>query len=202
MSYGNDDGVGDGWRDVVRNRKPETSLSSDLEKSAVVVPVYEDSTGDGNESGGEERECLLFTRRSDDLPRHAGQVSFPGGREEEGDGGLLDTGLRELHEEVGVARDEVDVIGRLDDVRTTTGYLIRPFVAEIPYPYPFEVQESEVDTLIFAPVDDLTEPSIHETRTRGEHEVHYFHYDDYTIWGATARILVQLLGIARSWSPR
>lgn len=183
----------DDIEEALKDTKPNKISEGELERSAVIVPIYEDDGGEG----------ILFTRRSDDLPRHAGQVSFPGGRSEKGDDSLLDTALRELYEEVGVPRDEVTVIGRLDDIPTTTGYSIRPFVGRIPYPYDFKIQEEEVDTLIFAPVSELTHPSIYESRVIEDRDlkIHYFHYSDYTIWGATAQILVQLLRIAYGWSP-
>lgn len=179
------------WKEAVQEREPRSIEDDNLTDSAVIVPVYELTEGQG----------VLFTRRADDLPRHAGQVSFPGGRTEEGDDSLLDTALREIGEEVGLPRGEVDVVGRLDDINTTTGYSIRPFVAEVPRDYPFVVQEEEVDTMIFAPIDELTHPSIHETRVHHDYRVHYFHYDEYTIWGATAGILVQFLELAYGWSP-
>lgn len=179
------------WKEPVQERSPRSIDDDDLTDSAVIVPVYEFDEGEG----------ILFTRRTDDLPRHAGQVSFPGGRREEGDDSLLDTALREIKEEVGLPENEVDVVGRLDDINTTTGYSIRPFVAEVPADYPYTPQEAEVDTLIQAPVSELTHPSIHETRTHLDLDVHYFHYDEYTIWGATAGILVQFLRLSYQWSP-
>lgn len=181
----------DDWKEAVQQRNPRAIDDDRLTDSAVIVPVYE--LGDG--------EGVLFTRRTDDLPRHAGQVSFPGGRSEPMDESLLDTALREIEEEVGLPRSEVDVVGRLDDINTTTGYSIRPFVAEVPRDYPYTLQEEEVDTLIQAPVGELTQPSVHETRMHHDHEVHYFHYEGYTIWGATAAILVQFLRLSYDWSP-
>lgn len=180
----------DDWKEAVQRREPNSLTNTELTDSAVILPIYKD-----------EGEGVLFTRRTDNLPRHAGQVSFPGGRMEKDDESLLDTALREIHEEVGLPPERVDIVGRLDDIDTTTGYSIRPFVGEVPSDYPYRVQEEEVDTLIFAPVDELTRPSIHETRTHEGYRVHYFHYDEYTIWGATAGILVQFLEVAYSWSP-
>jgi 8-oxo-dGTP pyrophosphatase MutT (NUDIX family) len=160
-----------------------------LKESAVFVPVYEEDGDPG----------LLFTKRSDDLPRHAGQVSFPGGRREEGDGTLIDTALRELSEEVGLPSEYADVVGRFGEVRTTTGYRIMPFVGGVPRDYDYVKQESEVAELIFAPAAELAEPSVHERRRRGGHKLHYFHYEGYTIWGATAEILVDFLDAVGLW---
>ncbi|XGI84354.1 CoA pyrophosphatase [Halorutilales archaeon Cl-col2-1] len=182
-----------GLKEVLRNRSSSRIHDEKLKRSAVVVPAYYD-----DERGG---HGVLLTRRSDDLPRHAGQISFPGGRMESDDTDLAETALRELHEEVGMPPEKVDLLGTLDDVTTTTAYSIRPYVGCISYPYSFEVQESEVAELIHAPVSDLTHPSVYEKRYKNGRDVHYFHYEDYTIWGATARILAQFLELAYDWSP-
>jgi 8-oxo-dGTP pyrophosphatase MutT (NUDIX family) len=178
------------WEEAVPTVDTTDPDASDgLKESAVFVPVYEE----------EDEPGLLFTKRSDDLPRHAGQVSFPGGRREKHDRTLLDTALRELHEEVGMPSDQTDVVGRFGEVRTTTGYSIFPFVGGVPRDFEYAKDESEVAELIFAPAHELAEPSIHERRRKGGHKLHYFHYDDYTIWGATAQILVDFLDAVGLW---
>jgi len=178
------------WKEAVPPVDTTDPDASDgLKESAVLVPVYEEDGEPG----------LLFTKRSDDLPRHAGQVSFPGGRREEQDETLLDTALRELHEEVGIPSGNVDVVGRFTEVQTTTGYSINPFVGGVPRDFEYVKQESEVAELIFAPVTELAEPSVHERRRKGGHKLHYFHYEGYTIWGATAEILVEFLNAVGLW---
>jgi len=180
------------WREAVppvERTDTGSEARGNLKESAVLVPVYEEDGEPG----------LLFTKRSDDLPRHAGQVSFPGGRRDEGDGTLLDTALRELHEEVGLPSGHVDVVGRFDEVRTTTGYRITPFVGGVPRDFEYVRQESEVAELVFAPVAELAEPSVHERRRKGGYKLHYFHYEGYTIWGATAEILVDFLDAVGLW---
>lgn len=178
------------WKEAVPPVETADPDASDgLKESAVLVPVYEENGEPG----------LLFTKRSDDLPRHAGQVSFPGGRREKADATLLDTALRELHEEVGLPGGNVEVVGGFGDVKTTTGYRITPFVGGVPRDFEYIKQESEVAELIFAPASELAEPSIHERRRKGGYKLHYFHYDDYTIWGATAQILVDFLDAVGLW---
>jgi len=180
------------WRESVpplKTTDPEPEEDESLKESAVFVPVYEEDGEPG----------LLFTKRADDLPRHAGQVSFPGGRREADDETLLDTALRELGEEVGLPQKHADVVGRFSEVRTTTGYRIMPFVGGVPRDYEYVKQESEVAELIFAPVEELAEPSVHERRRRGGYKLHYFHYEGYTIWGATAEILVDFLDAIGLW---
>jgi len=178
------------WREAVRRHDHEKKPSDGLEEAAVLFPIY---------GGSEDGSGIIFTERANDLPRHPGEVSFPGGRVEKQDVSLLDTGLREIHEEVGLPPDEVDVVGRLDDARTTTGYRITPFVGEVPREYPYVAQESEVEEIIFAPIEELSDPSIHETKVKRGYELHYFHYGDHIIWGATAGILVSFLEAMGNW---
>ncbi|MFP4633087.1 MAG: NUDIX hydrolase [Halobacteriales archaeon] len=174
--------------EVVSGRVDE----AELRESAVVLPEVELPTG----STG-----VLLTRRADDLPRHAGEISFPGGGREAHDDSLLDTGLRELHEEVGVPRDVVDVRRQARDVVTTTGFRIRPYVARLPYPIDLKVDPTEVDRVFVASVDELTRTGVHEVETHGVHEIHYFHLTDHTVWGATAKILQRYLRAEASWKP-
>lgn len=163
-----------------------------LSESAVVVPRLTKESGE---------EALLLTRRADHLPRHAGEVSFPGGSREPQDTDLEETALRELEEEVGVHPVDADVRRRLDTVLTTTGFRIQPFLADVPYPYDFELQQEEVDTVFVAGLDELVDPEIHEKREYSGAELHYFHHDEHTIWGATGEIVARLLREERGWSP-
>lgn len=163
-----------------------------LSESAVVVPLFEFETG---------VEGLLLTKRASHLPQHAGEVSFPGGRREPGDDDLLDTALREIEEEVGVPRELVEVDCCIDDVDTTTGFVIRPYLGEIPFPFDFEIQQEEVAEIILAPLEELADPGIHEIRSYGGRDLHYFYFDGYTIWGATAEILARYLRDTYGWSP-
>lgn len=182
MTGGETDEPEDGGRE-----EPE----DDLSESAVVVPRMTVDSGE---------DALLLTRRADHLSRHAGEVSFPGGGKEPSDDDLKDTALRELHEEVGVPPVDAEVLRQLDDVLTTTGFRIRPYLAEIPYPYDFDLQQEEVDTVFVAKLDELVDPEIHERREYAGAELHYFHHGDHTIWGATGEIVARLLREERDWS--
>lgn len=155
--------------------------------AAVLVPFFE-----------KEGEChLLFTKRSDQVKHHKGQISFPGGVFDKEDGSLAQTALRESFEEVGLKPSDVHLIGPLDDIITTTRFIVTPFVGLFPYPYPFRVSEVEIAELIEVPLscllkrDALGQMVIRE----GDHEriVDAYRYGRHTIWGATARILKQLL---------
>ena len=138
-------------------------------------------------------DCVLLNRRTNQVEHHKGEISFPGGRRDDGDASLLDTALRETLEEMGVQPRHVEVIGELDDVRTTSNFLVNTHVAAIPYPYEFTVNESEVAEVLEVPVRALMDESNtrEEVRIVGNDLVNSvaFAYDDNLIYGATARIL-------------
>ncbi|WP_247728307.1 NUDIX hydrolase [Halovivax limisalsi] len=163
--------------------------------AAVVVPIV---------ARGDEH-ALLVTRRAEDLGEHPGQMSFPGGGAEVFDASPLETALREAHEEIGLAPAEADVIGQLDDIRTITGYAVTPFVARIP-DRTYEPDDREVAEIAVLPLQGFLDETNYEYETRthpdaGEVLVHYFTIDGYTVWGATARMLVQLLELATPFRP-
>jgi 8-oxo-dGTP pyrophosphatase MutT (NUDIX family) len=162
-------------------------------EAAVLVPVITRDSGD----------YLLFTERAAHLGEHPGQMSFPGGGREPYDSDRLETALRETHEEIGLRETEAEVIGRLDDIRTTTRYSVRPFVTRIP-DRKYLPDEREVAEVVVLSVDGLTDRSNYESERRdhphyGDIRLHFFHVDGYTVWGATARILVQFLELVTDW---
>ena len=169
-------------------------VSGEEREAAVLAPVI--ARGDG--------EYILFTKRADHLQDHPGQMSFPGGGREPEDADLLATALREANEEIGLDREEVDVVGRLDDIRTVTNYQVRPFVGTIP-DREYAPDDEEVAEIAVLPVAGLTDPANYESERRdhphyGEIRLHYFHVGGYTVWGATANMLVQLLELTTDWT--
>jgi 8-oxo-dGTP pyrophosphatase MutT (NUDIX family) len=138
----------------------------------------------------------VLTRRRADLRRHAGEISFPGGRKDPEDRDLLHTALREAHEEIGLSPDRVRVLGSLPAVSTfATGYEIHPYVALIPASLPWAPSPTEVDAVI-----ELSLPDLRAGRTRTTVERRGFTFEtdayivaEHLIWGATARILDHLL---------
>ncbi len=147
---------------------------------------------------------MVFTRRRTDLRRHAGEISFPGGRRDPEDASLKDTALREAEEEIGLHRGEVDVLGELPPTSTfVTNYVIHPFAGMIPAGLAWRVSEREVDAVLELPLDVLRAS---RTRTRIERrgiefETDAYIVDDHLIWGATARILEHLLERLRAAGP-
>ena len=161
--------------------------------AAVLVPLYLD--------GGEWH--VLFTQRTHLVETHKGQVSFPGGSVEPGDSSRVDTALREAEEEIGLRRADVTVLGQLDELLTVTQYHITPIVGLFPWPYEFVLSTAELSAVFGAPLAWLADPDNLEVRMREpivpgrQIPVYYLHYQGYTIWGATARMLLNLIEIAR-----
>ena len=158
----------------------------ELKPAAVLIPIIE----------RREEMRVLFTRRADHLARHAGQVSFPGGRLHEDDADAVAAALRETEEEVGLGRAFVDVRGELDRYETGTGFSIHPFVALVREGFELKIDKSEVAEAFEVPLAFLMDPKNHEPRTATwqgrERRFYGMTYDGHYIWGATAGILVNL----------
>jgi 8-oxo-dGTP pyrophosphatase MutT (NUDIX family) len=176
---------------LARRVRVEVDAGPPLIRAGVLVPLL--PGGDGIE--------LLFTRRTETVLTHKGQISFPGGQREEGDDTLVETALRETSEEIGLEPHSVDVLGELDDVFTAvSGFVITPVVGWISEdPGPLRVAPTEVERLIRVPLRRLLDPDVHTSEDRvfnGEsHTIHYFRVGDDVIWGATGRIVHQFLSV-------
>ena len=157
-----------------------------LRDAAVLVPIIERSVG----------LCVLFTRRADHLSSHAGQVSFPGGRADDGDADAIATALRETEEEVGLSRQFVVVAGALDPYETGTGFSIKPIVGFVREGFVLRADEAEVAEIFEVPLRFLMDPTNHERHTRvwqgRERHFYAMTFDGHYIWGATAGMLVNL----------
>jgi 8-oxo-dGTP pyrophosphatase MutT (NUDIX family) len=169
---------------------PETALAMDVHgrtDSAVLVPLFEDGAGEVH---------AVFTRRRDDLRRHAGEISFPGGRRDEGEA-LLETALREAQEEIGLSPDAVDVAGALTPTPTlVTSYAIYPFVGVIEPGREWVLAPSEVAEILELPLRALRAGQGERRLVRRGVPFRTTTYDvgPHLIWGATARIVADLLG--------
>lgn len=144
-------------------------------------------------------ECLLFTRRTEHLPHHAGEISFPGGARHQDDPDLAATALRETEEEIGVPPASVSLHGRLDDFWSIHGYHVVPYVGTIPHPFPYRVATFEIAELIEAPLDHFRRPEVHHvedwTHHGRVHPVDFYRFGEHVIWGLTAAILRQFLDV-------
>jgi mutator protein MutT len=141
---------------------------------------------------------ILFTKRSEHLAAHSGQIAFPGGSVEGGET-LEEAAVREAEEEVGIPARSVELIGRLDDVVTHSGFLVAPFVGVIHEPVAYVMQEAEVVEIFEVPVEALLEVTNPEVRyvpfRRKEFPAYFYHYGPYEIWGLTGRMLKAFLDL-------
>jgi 8-oxo-dGTP pyrophosphatase MutT (NUDIX family) len=157
-----------------------------LRPAAVLIPIIERRDG----------LQVLFTRRADHLARHAGQVSFPGGRVNEGEDDPAAAALRETEEEVGLPRSFVDIRGELDRYETGTGFSIHPFVGLVREGFELRIDASEVAEAFEVPLTFLMDRTNHEQQTTmwqgRERRFYAMTYGSHYIWGATAGILVNL----------
>ena len=161
-------------------------------RAAILVPLFE-----------KEEKChILFTKRTDQVKYHKGEISFPGGVFDEGDLELERTALREADEEIGLKENDVHIMGVLDDIVTITEFIVTPFVGHISYPYPFKISPVEIAEMIEVPLSSLLEKDCFSEREiirMGRKEMVYaFQYKNHVIWGATARILKQFLDLISS----
>jgi len=154
--------------------------------SAVLAPLYVDAAGELH---------AVFTRRRDDLKRHAGEISFPGGRQDPGET-LIETALREAHEEIGLPPGAVDLLGALEPTPTfVTNYAIYPFVGLIEPGFEWVIGETEVAEVLELPIEALR-AAYGERRLvrRGiPFRTPTYEVEGHLIWGATGRILQDLL---------
>jgi 8-oxo-dGTP pyrophosphatase MutT (NUDIX family) len=148
-----------------------------------------------HDRAGEEH--LLFEVRSQHVEHHKGEISLPGGARDQENASLRDAALRELHEEIGVHPDSLEIFGRLDDFTTRTNFVMAPYVGAItrPRPYPFRTATIEVDKLLEVPLAHLLSPvSAEETLDAAGRLGRSFRFGDQLIFGATARVLDSFLG--------
>ncbi len=157
-----------------------------LTPAAVLVPLVNRADG----------LTVLLTQRSADLPDHAGQISFPGGRVEPGDADIDAAALRETEEEVGVPRERVTLLGRLSEYETVTGYRVTPVVGWIDPPFAMRPDPVEVADVFEVPLAFLLEPANQQRHFRmlGDLRRDYYAipFGDRYIWGATAAMLLIL----------
>ena len=169
------------------------------QQSAVLAPLYE----------GDHGPAVVLTRRAAHLRNHRGEVSFPGGRQEDHDPDLVATALREAHEEIRLEPTSVEVIGRLDRLSTfVSRSMIHPFVGVLPGPPAGLVPDpGEVDHILHVPLAELLDPEAFREEVwrfpdGNERPLVFFEVPGDTIWGATARMLRQLLNVALGLDPR
>ncbi len=169
---------------------PEPVEDPDRALAAVMVPFFQRQ--------GEWH--LLFTHRSEHLPHHSNEISFPGGTQQPGDSDLRATALRELFEEIAVAPEQVEIAGRLNFWRTiSSSFLVVPYIGLLLPGTEFRANPLEVAELLEVPLRELQNPAIFRIEERvvdqKVHPVYYYQWRSHTIWGLTGRIVKTLLDL-------
>ena len=161
-----------------------------LTPAAVLIPIV--VRGEAGGSG----LTVIFTQRAAHLRDHSGQVSFPGGRVAAADPSPEATALRESHEEIGLDSTRVEILGRLPEYHTRTGYRITPVVGVVAPPFELRADASEVEEIFEVPLAFLLDPANHQRHSREwQGELRWFFampYEGRYIWGATAGMLINL----------
>ena len=182
LQAANTDPSSDGYAEV------DVQEDTRLKCAAVLVPLVHSN----------DEWHLLFTRRTDRVESHKGQVSFPGGACEEGETTPEQTALREAHEEIGMTPQDVRVLGRLGNMITVSHFRVTPVVGVVAWPYVFRVENAEVARVFTIPLEWLA-----DSRNRWEFPfpggkrslIAYHPFDGELLWGATARMTVDFLNI-------
>ncbi|HEX8168984.1 MAG TPA: CoA pyrophosphatase [Thermoanaerobaculia bacterium] len=183
-----DDATVDRLRVLLRDRPAVEIHAPQHRRACVLIPLIRTPTG----------WSILFTRRSENLAAHSGQIAFPGGSVEAGEA-LESAVVREAEEEVGIPPERVELIGRLDDVITHSGFLVAPFAGVIHDPVHYVMQEAEVVEVFEVPVEallDVGNPEVRSVPFRNKrYPAYFYHYGDYEIWGLTGRMLKAFLDV-------
>lgn len=170
-------------------RRPAIEIDAPQHRRAcVLIPLIRNGSG----------WSILFTRRAENLAAHSGQIAFPGGVVESGET-LEEAATREAEEEVGIPPRHVELIGRLDDVITHSGFLVAPFAGVIHEPIEYVIQESEVVEVFEVPMEallDVRNPEVRYVPFRNKrYPAYFYHHDSHEIWGLTGRMLKAFLDV-------
>ena len=175
-------------REILARRPAIEIVAPQHRRACVLIPLIRNAGG----------WSILFTKRSENLAAHSGQIAFPGGSVEK-DESLEDAAIREAEEEVGIPRHRVELIGRLDDVVTHSGFLVAPFAGVIHERVEYVLQEAEVVETFEVPIEALLDVRNPEVRyvpfRRKEYPAYFYHHGPYEIWGLTGRMLKAFLDL-------
>jgi 8-oxo-dGTP pyrophosphatase MutT (NUDIX family) len=171
-------------------RRPSIGIEApECRRACVLIPLLRDDDGGWS---------ILFSRRAENLAAHSGQIAFPGGAVEAGES-LEAAAIREAQEEVGIRPEHVELIGRLDDIVTNSGFLVAPFVGVLHQRTAYVLQESEVAEVFEVPIEallDVANPEVRYMEFRNQsYPVYVYHYGTYEIWGLTGRMLKAFLDL-------
>jgi 8-oxo-dGTP pyrophosphatase MutT (NUDIX family) len=176
----------------LNKHKPRKFVYTQTESrpAAVLIPIF----------FKQNQAHILFTKRTDKVEHHKGQISFPGGSRDPQDPDLKYTALRETHEEVGIQPEDITVVGQTDVFLTNTHFLVTPFVGFYNYPYAYDINKNEIDQLIEAPLIHFFDREIFKIEPHEKNgytwQVHYYTFGSEVVWGVTGFLLSNFLSIA------
>jgi 8-oxo-dGTP pyrophosphatase MutT (NUDIX family) len=184
-------------KDVLSTRTPRYIQQPSYIHAAVLIPLF-------IQNG---KFKILFTKRTNKVEHHKGQVSFPGGAVDEKDSSLEETVFREAHEEIGLLEQDVEILGRIDDTLTVVSeFIVHPFVGFVPYPYEYTINDAEVEKLIKVPITvfDSRNPECQTDVVEYDGmsiQSLAYEYKGDVIWGATARMMENFMNILGNELP-
>ncbi len=177
---------------ILANRSPYQIRNQNLHyaSAAVLVPMFKMN----------DEYHILFTKRAPRVKYHQGHICFPGGVADETDRSFTETALREAKEEIGLQKKDVEILGPIDDSSTVVPpFIVHPFVGLIPHPYRFNINRKEVEKILTVPLNFFAQRDSSKGRGGGGFEWggYYpeYHYQGELIWGTTASIVANFVGI-------
>jgi len=173
--------------DLIPTEIWQASGHDEFRPAAVLVPLF----------WQDEEIHILLTKRSEKLKHHSGQVSFPGGGFDEADVTIRQAAIRETHEEIGIEPKFINVVGYLDDIETNSGFYVTSFVGILKDGFKLNINEDEVSEVFSVPLNFFCKEENCQKRSahyQGKNVDYYvYEYNNYTIWGVTAEIIVKLV---------
>jgi 8-oxo-dGTP pyrophosphatase MutT (NUDIX family) len=164
----------------------QASADSEFKPAAVLIPLFWEN----------EDLHILLTKRSEELKHHPGQISFPGGGFEPSDGTIRQSAIRETTEELGISEEHISVVGYLENLQTISGFHVTPFVAILEPEFTLVINPDEVAEAFSVPLSyflDFNNRLVRKAEYKNKmHKYYIYQYQNYTIWGVTAEIIVKL----------
>lgn len=156
-------------------------------QAAVLIPLFLK----------EKKIHVLFTKRTETVRTHKGQIAFPGGARDAEDNDLQYTALRETEEEIGIPGNTVEILAETSPMVTPTQFHVTPFIGIVPYPFDWKINPYETESIIEIPLSHLLDERHHRKGFRmwqdRTYEIHYFDYQEHTVWGVTGFIVYEFL---------